>query len=117
MLLLSASCTPCQEDALKDRSSMPPVSVTMHAVNAAAAGLPDPLGDAPPPELDLVLPQAAASSASTPSAAVARTVCLTVTSCFRGGCDRPHGPLAPFPARSLTRKIKNAPLWDVRRLD
>src|ERR1035438_360457 len=78
--LPSASWTPCQDDALKDRSSMPPVSVTMHALNEAADPLLEALLDAPAEDEDLLLPQPAASSASTLSAAAARTVCRTVTS-------------------------------------
>src|ERR1017187_8138682 len=64
---------------------MPPVSVTMHALNLPAA-------DAPPDELVLadllfaVEPHAAASSASTLSAAAARTVCLTVFSFSWAAC-------------------------------
>jgi hypothetical protein len=59
---------------------MPPVSVTMHALNEAADPPLEAVLDAPPEDEDLLLPQPAASSASTLSAAAARTVCLTVTS-------------------------------------
>jgi hypothetical protein len=59
---------------------MPPVSVTMHALNEAVDALLDELLEAPLEDEDVLLPQAAASSATTLSAAPAQTVCLTVTS-------------------------------------
>src|SRR4029450_6814780 len=55
---------PAQADALNERSSMPPVSVTMHAVYAAAALDPLPLG------VSGALPQAAAVSVSPPAARI-----------------------------------------------
>ena len=60
---------------------MPPVSVTMHALNLPAVDelLDDELLLDELPDL-VVEPQAAASSASTLSAAAARMVCLTVSS-------------------------------------
>src|SRR3954451_19328982 len=65
---------PAQADALKDRSSMPPVSVTMHALYAAAAL---------PPLLPLGVslgasPHAAAASVSPPAARTA-TIRFPVT--------------------------------------
>jgi hypothetical protein len=74
----------------------------MHPLKAVA--------DAPPDELLLdelldellldepLLPQAAASSAKTLSAAAARKVFLTVTS-FLGGLRHPHGPEARLSAQ------------------
>jgi hypothetical protein len=70
----------CHADALNDRSSMPPVSVTMHPLKLAAAALLDALLDDEPDGPDVPLPQAAASSASAPRAAMAGTVRLTNTS-------------------------------------
>src|SRR5690349_23479705 len=65
---------PAQAEALNDRSSMPPVSVTMHALYAAAVLAPPPLG------LDAGggLPQAAAESVSPPAARIA-TICFPRT--------------------------------------
>jgi hypothetical protein len=81
-----ASCMPCQDEALNDLSSMPPVSVTMHPLNDAVDALLDELLgelllDEPPDEL---LPHAAASSASTLSAAAAGMERLTESSYFDG---------------------------------
>src|SRR5664280_2611760 len=47
-LILFAACRPAHEDWLNDRSSTPPVSSTMHALNAVPAALLEPalLGDA-----------------------------------------------------------------------
>src|SRR3954469_10777351 len=68
-----AACIPAQADALKDRSSMPPVSVTMQAEYAAAALEPLPLG-----VLSGAFPQAAAASVR-PPAARAATIRFPVT--------------------------------------
>src|SRR4051794_15604936 len=57
---------PAHADALNDLSSMPPVSVTMHALYAAAALPPLPLG-----VLSGALPHAAAASVSPPAARTA----------------------------------------------
>jgi hypothetical protein len=83
---------PAHDEALNDRSSMPPVSVTMHPrvlVPDAAAPLPEPaealalaaplpLGD----EAELwLLPHAARTTvADTASAAAAHALCFTLTS-------------------------------------
>jgi hypothetical protein len=52
----------------------------MHALNEAVAALLDELLEAPLEGEDVLLPHAAASSATTLSAAADQTVCLTVTS-------------------------------------
>jgi hypothetical protein len=78
----AASVMPCHDEALNDLSSMPPVSVTMQPRNLAL--LTDVLdvllllGD----ETELwLLPHAAMTSvADTASAAVANTLCFTLTS-------------------------------------
>ena len=75
-----ASCMPCHDDALNERSSMPPVSVTMQPLKLAVDALADALPDDEPDGPDVLLPHAAASSASAPSAAMAGTVRLTNTS-------------------------------------
>jgi hypothetical protein len=71
---------PCHADELNDRSSIPPVSVTMHPLKLAAAALLDALLDDEPDGPDVLLPHAAASSARAPKAAMAGTVRLTKTS-------------------------------------
>src|ERR1700733_8233811 len=79
---------PCQDEALKDRSSMPPVSVTMQPRNfpAVAAVVDDGLGVLAPDELAELAPGAlvaephAASSATALIAAAALSVALTGTS-------------------------------------
>ena len=73
---------PCQDEALNDLSSMPPVSVTMHPVNDAVDPLADELllEELLEDDPDLPLLQPAVTSASTAIAAAARTVCLTFTS-------------------------------------
>src|SRR5260370_13153265 len=78
MVALSASWTPCHDDALNDRSSMPPVSVTMHALKAAVDAVL--LGDDDDVGVLDELPHAAASSATAAIAAAAGMVPLTVTS-------------------------------------
>src|SRR5215475_5880541 len=71
---------PCHEDWLNDLSLMPPVSVTMHALKAAA----------PPPEPDPVvelgLAHPAASKATAANAAAARKAGLTCYLLFRSAC-------------------------------
>jgi hypothetical protein len=79
----AAACMPFHDDSLNDRSSMPPVSVTMQPRNLAAdavAELVAPLDVVLPPEAELwLLPHAAITSvADTASAAVAHALCLTV---------------------------------------
>src|ERR1700753_3948016 len=65
-----ASCMPCQDEALNDRSSMPPVSVTMQPRNLPAVDADElfPLGlaDAELETLvfELLLPHAAASGSA-----------------------------------------------------
>ncbi|BFU42285.1 hypothetical protein KRMM14A1004_05220 [Krasilnikovia sp. MM14-A1004] len=61
----AAACMPAQAEALNDRSSIPPVSVTMQAWYDAAV-LEPPLG-----LLSGALPQAAAASVSPPAARTA----------------------------------------------
>jgi hypothetical protein len=71
---------PCQEEALKDRSSMPPVSVTMQPRNLLAVA-----PEADPDALELALgacvldPHAASSAMALTAAAVLR-IALTDTS-------------------------------------
>ena len=81
---LAASCIPCQDDALNERSSMPPVSVTMQPRNlpVVAALVLDALLDVLLDEAELwLLPHAAMSSvADTASAAVAHALRFTLTS-------------------------------------
>jgi hypothetical protein len=79
---------PCQDEALKERSSMPPVSVTMQPRNfpAASAAVEDGLGVlaldelAEPAPGALVAEPHAASSATALTAAAALSVALTDTS-------------------------------------
>src|SRR5579875_3282113 len=84
MLLLAAaaSCIPCQDEALNDLSSMPPVSVTMQPRNlpAAAAVLAGVLGLLVLDEAVLwLLPHAAITRVvAAASAAVAHALCLTL---------------------------------------
>jgi hypothetical protein len=75
-----ACCIPSHDDWLNDRSSTPPVSMTIQPLRLAAAALLDALLDDEPDGPDVLLPQAAASSASAPKAAMAGTVRLTKTS-------------------------------------
>jgi hypothetical protein len=93
MLLFAAAaaCMPAHDEALNDRSLMPPVSVTMQPrvlVPVAAAPLPE-LAEAlalavalPPDEAELwLLPHAARITvADTASAAAAHALCFTLTS-------------------------------------
>src|SRR5690242_10352377 len=91
-LAWAAACMPDHDEALNDRSSMPPVSVTMQPrvfVPDPAAALPEPAGAlevaAPLPlgdEAELwLLPHAASTTvADTASAAVAHALCFTLTS-------------------------------------
>jgi hypothetical protein len=62
----------------------------------ALALLPDELPDDDEPDgPDVLLPHAAATSASAPRAAMAGTVCLTDYLLFQGGCPPPHLPARP----------------------
>src|SRR5689334_19506100 len=90
---------PAQAEALNDRSSMPPVSVTMHALYAAAVLAPPPLG------LDAGggLPQAAAESVSPPAARIA-TICFP-----RTGRKTPLLPLHTTPSRCVQRERTRRP--------
>ena len=94
MLLLAAvaACMPAHDPSLNDRSSTPPVSLTMQPVNLAvvAAELPE-AADALDEVLVLdeaelvLLPHAATTSvADTASAAVAHALCFTLTSTGSG---------------------------------
>src|SRR5437764_9592809 len=90
MLLLAAcaACMPAHAEALNDRSSMPPVSVTMQPRNLpVVAAEPPELADAldellPADGAELwLLPHAARTTvADTASAAVAHALCFTLTS-------------------------------------
>ena len=96
---------PCQDEALNDRSSMPPVSVTMQPRNLPAvdAELELPLGLDDEPLLGdvVLLPHAAASRPATVSTALAARVFFTGYLLFRGaplppvrGQSPPPGPHA-----------------------
>ena len=96
----AASCMPCQDEALNDRSSMPPVSVTMQPRNLPAVDadelLPLGLADAElePLVFDVLLPHAAASRPATVSTALAARVFFTGYLLFRGA------PLPPVRGQS-----------------
>jgi hypothetical protein len=83
-----AACMPAHDEALNDRSSMPPVSVTIQprVLPLAAAELPEPAdalaAELPEVEAELwLLPQAARTTiADTASAAGAHALCFTLTS-------------------------------------
>src|ERR1035438_9250107 len=87
-LAAAAACMPCHDEALNDRSSMPPVSVTMQPRNLPAvdAELEPLLGveDDELPGDDVLLPHAAASRPATVSAALAARVFFTGYLLFRG---------------------------------
>src|ERR1700749_1756625 len=85
----------CHADALNERSSMPPVSVTMQPLKAAAAALGDDPPDDEPDGPELLLPHAAVSRASAARAAITGTVCLTDSLLFQGGCPPPDLPARP----------------------
>ena len=100
----AAACMPCHEDWLNDLSLMPPVSVTMQAVNLAEPEPePEPVED---DELGLAHP--AASKATAASAAATRKACLTCYLLVQSACRplRPDGvPTAScgLPAPSSAR--------------
>src|SRR6201994_2731156 len=81
---------PCQDEALNDRSSMPPVSVTMQPRNLPAVDADElpPLGladaELEPLVFDVLLPHAAASRPATVSTALAARVFFTGYLLFRG---------------------------------
>src|ERR1700733_1932571 len=80
---------PCQDEALNDRSSMPPVSVTMQPRNLPAVDADElllALADAElePLVFDVLLPHAAASRPATVSTALAARVFFTGYLLFRG---------------------------------
>src|SRR6266849_2457140 len=84
-----AACMPAHDEALNERSLMPPVSVTMQPRNlpVAAAELLEPAAAldellVPPPDAEVwLLPHAAMTTvADTASAAVAHALCFTLTS-------------------------------------
>src|SRR5580700_6078010 len=95
-LAAAAACMPAHDEALNDRSLIPPVSVTMQPrtldpVPAAAAELVDVLaGLLLDDEAPLwLLPHAATTSvADTASAAVAHALCFTLTSTGPGTRQR-----------------------------
>src|SRR5690242_8830916 len=69
---------PAQDDWLNEWSSTPPMSSTMHALNAAPEAVPvGPPEELLPPEGVLFEPQPATASAATPTSATARTIFLT----------------------------------------
>jgi hypothetical protein len=75
----AASCMPCHDEALNDRSSMPPVSVTMQPRNLPEAAAPlDVDAGVLEPELGaLVADPQAARRAAAPTAATNLNVALT----------------------------------------
>src|SRR5579859_3336933 len=90
---------PSQDEALNDRSSMPPVSVTMQPRNLPAVDAEPVFDDDPPDEPGLeALAHPAASSVATVTAATALMVPLTVTS-FNGQL-----PDVPFPDLALAAR-------------
>jgi hypothetical protein len=99
---------PCQDEALKDLSSMPPVSVTMQPRNLPAvdAVLEEELGALLLVELELgaeVAEPHAASSATAPTAATVLSVAFTDTSYGHGSqrCEKEHRTSRrPGPGRS-----------------
>src|SRR5215510_9855831 len=80
-LLAAAACMPCHEDWLNDLSLMPPMSVTMHALNAVV-----PVPALGPVDDELGLAHPAASKATAASAAAARKAGLTCYLLFRSAC-------------------------------
>src|SRR5215470_12504614 len=105
-LVAAAACMPCHEDWLNDLSLMPPVSVTMHALNAVVP--------APEPELGVVvvgLAHPAASRATAANAAAARKACLTCNLLFRSACRplRPDG--FPLPSADCWPLLRPERPW------
>src|ERR1700733_10549914 len=95
---------PCQDEALNDRSSMPPVSVTMQPRNLPAVDADElllALADAElePLVFDVLLPHAAASRPATVSTALAARVFFTGYLLFRGA------PLPPVCGQSPPRDL------------
>src|SRR5450631_279712 len=92
---------PCHDEALNERSSMPPVSVTMQPRNlpAAEAELELPLGvdDELLLGADVLLPHAAASRPATVSTALAARVFFTGYLLFRGAALPPFRGQSPPP--------------------
>src|SRR5215469_17742825 len=123
MLLLVAAAfwIPCQIAWLNDLSLMPPVSVTMHALNvplpAAAAGL-----DVDVVGVELLVeleddPQAAASSATAARPAAIRIFALKLTSSGPGAPRTPgNDRLDRWPPGRLGQGIGADPPWVARRL-
>ena len=109
----AASVSPAYADWLKDLSLMPPVSVTMQALNlAAVAGavrlLEAPLDELLPDELE---PHAAASRATTPSYSDAPEFPLTVTSSAgaAGWPPRRAADLIAKPSAGQGKEVPKAP--------
>src|SRR5579859_4319850 len=89
---LWAASMPAHDDWLNDLSLMPPMSVTMHALNLAAVVCVFGAG----------LAQPATTSASTLSAAAALTIPLTIPPLRRPCCRRFHRHVdRPPPAKAL----------------
>jgi hypothetical protein len=94
---------PCQEDALNERSSIPPVSVTMHAENdgPGATEVPEPGRRVVGEELLLLLPQAAATSVTRTAAAI--------PAFFGANPDTSYLPFATAPAGAAHSLPSNQP--------
>src|ERR1700761_988368 len=94
---------PCHDEALNDRSSMPPVSVTMQPRNLPAVDADElpPLGladaELEPLVFDVLLPHAAASRPATVSTALAARVFFTGYLLFRGAPLPPVRGQSPAP--------------------
>src|SRR5579875_1766013 len=118
---------PCHDEALKDRSSMPPVSVTMQPRNLPAVDADEVLlaladAELEPPPFDVLLPHAAASRPATVSTALAARVFFTGYLLFRGAPLPPAfvGSRRP-PDLTLTRAgygpviSRASPRWPFQR--
>src|ERR1700758_1017109 len=115
----AAACMPCHDEALNDRSLMPPVSVTMQPRNLAplAAELVAVLDELLLPLLLLLvdeaelwlLPQAAMTSvADTATAAVAHALCFTLTSTGAGA----HQRLTSLSSWVVPQVMPGCPAWE-----
>src|SRR5579875_3127012 len=98
---------PCHDEALKDRSSMPPVSVTMQPRNLPAVDADEVLlaladAELEPLVFDVLLPHAAASRPATVSTALAARVFFTGYLLFRGAPLPPVDGQSPAFAPELT---------------
>src|SRR5215467_8558925 len=98
-----AACIPAQDDWLNDLSLMPPMSVTMQALNCAAVGVLD---------FGAGLAQPAASTASTLSAATALNDPLTVPPSAGAACRRHITGLSCWPSRPRHKENPGSPPRD-----